>query len=76
MLPLDKYNKDFDLLLVGNLGTKTVGDLLSDSKDTVYLVKRDESSLGSQSHFELIHYIKNNYKKQGEVLWFDVYSPT
>ena len=73
MIPLDKYTKNFDMLLIGNLGVKTVEELLSENKGAIYLVLRDQSALGYQSHFELIQYIKDNYIKIGEVRNFDAY---
>lgn len=72
MIPLDKYNKNFDMLLVGNLGSNSISDLLVDT-DTVYLVAKDNESLGYQSHYDLINYIKNNYKKIDEVIFYEVY---
>lgn len=72
-IPIDYYEKDWDLLLVGNIGTKSVDDLLETSEKCQYLVNKNTELLGSQNHFELIEYIKNNYVKVGEVLMFDVY---
>lgn len=72
LLPLDKYYKDFSLLNQGNLGTKSVSDLLWRDK-VIYLVRSNHSTLNRQSHFELIEYIVNNYKKIGEVSGFDIF---
>lgn len=72
MIPLDRYTKNFDMLLVGNLGTGSVEELLTD-EEAIYLVLRDEDKLGYQAHNELIAYIKNNYCKVGEVAGFDAY---
>lgn len=72
LLPLDKYYKDFSLLNQGNLGTKTVSDLLW-RDNAIYLVNSNLSTLNRQSHFELIEYIVNNYKKIGEVSGFDIF---
>ena len=73
MIPLGRYNKDFDMLLVGNLGSQTIDDLLNQDEKTIYLVRRDETDMGAQNHFELIHKIKNTYIKIGEVQHFDAY---
>lgn len=72
-IPLNQYEKNWDMLLVGNLGSNTVSDLLKVDGKCVYLVYQDTDSLSMQNHFELINYIKQNYKKVGEVLYFDVY---
>ncbi|MBE6640905.1 MAG: hypothetical protein E7619_04890 [Ruminococcaceae bacterium] len=71
-LPLDYYEKNWDMLLVGNLGMASVEDLLASEEDCLYMV-RGTGELGSQSHFELIEYVKTNYEKVEEVLNFDVY---
>lgn len=75
MIPLGRYNKNFDMLNLGNLGTKTVNDLLAQEKNTIYLVRRDESDYGkhSQVHLELIHTIKCEFRKIDEVEQFDAY---
>lgn len=72
LLPLNKYYKDFSLLNQGNLGTKTVSDLLLQN-NVLYLVRSDRSSLNRQSHFDLIEYIVTQYTKIGEVSGFEVY---
>ncbi len=74
MIPIDKYYKNFNLLLVGNVGSNTVGELLW-RECAIYLVAKDEGSMGKQAHVELVVYIKENYTKIGEVLGFDVYTP-
>lgn len=73
-IPLDKYRKNWDLLLVGNIGAQTVESMLDLEGDkNVFLVMRNENDCGQQTNYELIHYIKNHYKKIDEVLGFDVY---
>lgn len=72
-IPLSRYSKDFDLLLVGNVGTQSV-EMLLWRKKAMYLVANDSVNLGKQSHTALIHYIKDHYRKVGEVLYFDVYA--
>lgn len=73
MIPIGKYHANFDMLLVGNLGTRTVEDLLNQVPDAIYLVKRGEGQLGMQTHAELIHRIKETYVKIGEVERYDAY---
>ena len=73
MIPLDRYNKDFDLLVRGNLGSQSIEDLLLDKYGSIILVRQDESVLNYQSHFELIHYIKDNFVLVDEVAGFGVY---
>lgn len=74
MIPLDKYNKDFDLLLVGNLGSKSVEALLATEEKTLYLLPSRDAELEPQSHEELINYIRNNYCFKGELFNYEIYS--
>lgn len=72
-IPLDLYEKNWDMLLVGNLGYNDVESLLEEEQRTLYLVYKESLELNKQNHYELIDYIKNNYTKIEEVLNFDVY---
>ena len=74
MIPVEKYYKNFNLLLVGNVGSNSLEDLLW-RECAIYLVARNEESLGKQAHADLIEYIKENYTKIGEVSGFDAYTP-
>ena len=73
MIPIDRYTKNFDMLLVGNLGMKSVEGLLSEHPDAYFMVNHNDDTLGYQAHFELIRYIKDNFVKIGHVLNLDVY---
>ena len=71
-IPLDEYEKNWDMLLVGNLGENTVDMLLIDEIPTLYLVAPGEHN-GLQEHRELIDYIESNYRVVDHIGWFDVY---
>lgn len=73
MIPLDRYRKNWDMLLLGNIGCTTVDDLLTNDENRIYLVFRNDKAIGYQGHFELISKIKNEYEKIDEVAHFDVY---
>lgn len=72
-IPLDNYEKNWDMLLVGNLGSNTVEDLLESDRPALYLLIKDESLYGLQDHYELLDYIKTNYEKVDEIRGFYVY---
>lgn len=72
VIPIEHFNREFDMLLAGNHGTKSVEELLED-ETAYYLVIRDESAYLRQAHRELVHYIKANCKKIDEMGKFDVY---
>ncbi len=75
-IPRDRYLKNWDMLLVGNIGRNGVEDLLDEEGNLWYMVRQDETELGEQNYFELIHYIKANYRKVDEVMEFEVYEKT
>ena len=74
MIPIDRYYKNFNLLLVGNIGSNSIHDLLW-RENAIYLVAKSETTMGKQAHRELVEYIKKNYIKIGEVSGFDAYAP-
>jgi len=72
MIPIESYTKNYDMLLVGNIGLNTTFDLL-EQIDGVVLVVREDEKLNYQSHFDLIDEIKQRYQKVEEVGIFDAY---
>ena len=72
-IPIDDYEKNWDMLLVGNVGLNSVENLLESPEKCIYLVFKHTEKLGGQNHFEVIEYIKDNYVKVDEVQVFDVY---
>lgn len=73
MIPLDSYQKNWDMLLVGNIGVETCQTLLETDRPSIYLVAKDDAALSKQAHIELINFIRNSYTYIDEVLCFDVY---
>ena len=73
MIPLDQYEKNWSMLLVGNIGNASVEDLLESDGPCLYLVFKERAELGEQNHFELIDYISENYRKVDEIESFFVY---
>jgi membrane protein len=79
MIPLDKYNKDFDMFLKGNLGSASEEgqiEKIKNMKNAVILIKNDKMALNWQTPTKVIEYIKNNLEKIGTVSFFDVYITT
>ena len=70
---MDQYHKNWDLLLVGNVGNTTFEELTDIEGDHVILIRKDPSSMGYQAHFEWIERIRSEFTKVDEVLFFDVY---
>lgn len=77
MITLNKYNKNFDMFLKGNLGSKgeigQIEKINNLEKGTKILIKNSQYTLNWQTPLEVISYIKNNLTKVGEVSIFDVY---
>lgn len=76
MIPLDKYNKDFDMFLKGNLGSASEEgqiEKIKNMKNVVILIKNDKIALNWQTPTKVIEYIKNNLEKIGTVSFFDAY---
>ena len=76
MIPLDKYNKDFDMFLKGNLGSASEEgqiEKIKNMENAVILIKNDKMGLNWQTPTSVIEYIRNNLEKIGTVSFFDVY---
>ena len=76
MIPLDKYNKDFDMFLKGNLGSASEEgqiEKIENMENAVILIKNDKIALNWQTPTKVIEYIRNNLEKIGTVSFFDVY---
>ena len=76
MIPLDKYNKNYDMFLKGNLGTKgEIGQIenLEKEENIVVLILNDNYSRNWQNPEKVRKYIINNWNKKGEIGKFDIY---
>lgn len=76
MIPIDKYNKDYDMLLKGNLGENGEEELIKDikqAKDIQYLILKEKYSKNWQTPLEIIEYVEKNKNKVGEVGIFNIY---
>lgn len=73
-IPLNEYEKNWDMLLVGNIGSATVEDLIQSDQPTLYLVMKDDSNYKLQDHYELIDYIKKHYSCVDQIAGFNVYA--
>lgn len=76
MIPINKYNKNYDMLLKGNLGENREGNLkqeIGESKNTRYLILKDKFNKNWQTPLDVIEYVKINKNKIGEIEIFDIY---
>lgn len=73
MIPLDKYTKDLDMLLIGNIGGKDFADIDVDSTNLLFLLRKDTNELNWQFDSSWYETVKNKYEKNGEVACFEIY---
>lgn len=77
-IPLNKYTKDYDMFLKGNIGKDgEKGQIEKIEKEanekTIYLIKNEKYSLNWQTPKTVIDYIRLNFQKTGELTIFDIY---
>ncbi len=73
MLPLDMYEKNWSMLLIGNTGSITDEELLECDRKCLYLVKNTDETISIQRYYSIINYVKDNYELVDKVEYFDVY---
>ena len=75
-IPLDIYYKDYDMFLIGNIGSKgEEGQIEKLQKDTnkMVIIKSDGVSLNWQNPNKVREYIKQNMDYKYSILYFDIY---
>ena len=77
-IPLNKYTKDYDMFLKGNIGKNGEKGQIEKIKkeaneNTIYLIKNEKYSLNWQTPKTVLDYIRLNFKKTGELTIFDIY---
>ena len=74
MIPINRYNKDYDMFLIGNMGANATEKIINDlnSKDDVNLLLL-KGNMNWQTPMDIIEYVKQNYKKNGEIGNFNIY---
>jgi len=75
-IPLDRYYKDYDMFLIGNIGKKGENGIIEDLKskrNCLILVVNDRYSKNWQLPVNAVNYVKENFKKIDEIDIFDVY---
>lgn len=76
MIPMDIYNKDYDMFNKGNFGKNGEERLLAEiskSHNIQYLILKDGYKQNWQTPLNILNYIKTNKKKVGEIEIFDIY---
>lgn len=76
MISMDKYNKDYDMFMKGNLGAKgEEGQIekLEKENDIIVLILNQKYPRNWQNPEKVREYIINNWSKKGEIDKFDIY---
>jgi len=76
MIPMNKYNKDYDMFLVGNLGSKgEEGQIekLDSLENTIVLIMNNKYERNWQNPEVVRKYVIQNWTKIHEIGVFDVY---
>lgn len=76
MIPIDRYNKDYDMFLKGNLGKDgEEGQIqkLKNEENTVILIMNSKYRRNWQNPEKVRSYIINNKEKTGEIGNFEIY---
>lgn len=74
-IPINQYNKDYDMFLKGNLGgdgEDGIIDRIKNENDAVYLIKK--SGLNWQNPSKVREYIINNLNSNGDILYFWIFN--
>ena len=76
MMPIGRYNKDYDMFNKGNFGENGENRLIEDIKNSnnrQYLILKENCTPNWQTPTKIIEYIKNNKKEKGEVSIYNIY---
>jgi len=77
MIPINKYNKDYDMFLKGNIGKDgeegQIEKIKQKDENTIYLIKRKGLNLNWQTPLKVIEYIRENLKLTGEISIYEIY---
>lgn len=76
MIPIDRYNKDYDMFNIGNFGKdgeERLKENIKISSKIKYLVLKDKYIKNWQTPLGIIDEMKKNKRKVGEIEIFDIY---
>lgn len=76
MIPINVYNKDYDMFMKGNFGGEGEDGLINrinNEENAIYLLLNDNYQRNWQNPDKVRGYILDNYTKTGTILQFDIY---
>ena len=77
MIPINRYNKNYDMFTVGNLGKAgedgQIENIKRNRENIKILIKNNKYKLNWQSPKKVRNWIINNMNKTGQIGIFDIY---
>ena len=77
MIPIDKYNKNYDMFLKGNIGKDgqegQIEQIKQREENIIYLIRKPNIGLNWQTPLDVIYYVRNNLEKIGEIEIYEAY---
>ena len=77
MIPIDRYNKDYDMFLKGNIGKDgeqgQIEKIKKKNDNEIILVRKSNLKTNWQTPKEVVKYVRENLEKIGEINIFEIY---
>ena len=77
MIPINKYNKDYDMFLKGNIGKDgeqgQIERIKNKDKNELLLIRKPKFKSNWQTPLEVLNYIRDNLEKIDSISIYDVY---
>ena len=77
MIPINKYNKDYDMFLKGNIGKDgeqgQIEKIKQKNDNEIILVRKSNLKTNWQTPKEVVKYVRENLEKIGEINIFEIY---
>ena len=77
MIPLNKYKKDYDMFLKGNIGKDgeqgQIEKIQNRNDKELYLIRNSKLRSNWQTPLNVVNYVRNNLEKIGEISIYEVF---
>ena len=77
MIPINKYNKDYDMFLKGNIGKDgeqgQIEKIQKRNENELYLIRNSNLKSNWQTPLDVVNYIRENLENIGEVSIYEIY---
>ena len=77
MIPIDRYNKNYDMFLKGNIGKDgedgQIEKIKQRQENELYLIRREDIKQNWQTPLNVINYIRENLQLVEKISIYEVY---